>query len=525
MWIRKREPADAGLPTVPLELPSVVLRDAARRLRVAALVWITLWSIGLVMNNLVGPMISPDRPLDDAWPWPANPAAFACILVSIGLVLYTRRRSADSQRLLNLALGYELVLALAIGLVNQWTPNEYGLSWICVLIIVHPLLVPNTPGKTFVVSVAAASMDLVGLWASGLRGQTLPPAEVLLWTYLPNYICAVIAVVPARILTKLSHQAYAAEELGSYKLGELLGRGGMGEVYRAEHRMLARPAAIKLIRPEYVGTSATEQSRALRRFEREARVTAQMHSPHTIGIYDFGVADDGTFYYVMELLDGFDLDTFVRRFGPVRAARTVQLLEQVCDSLAEAHQSGLIHQDIKPANVYVCRYGLEVDFVKVLDFGLVRPAVTGTSALGQSAESLIGGTPAYMAPEQALRNHPIDARTDIYAVGCLGYWLLTGQLVFESDSYVEVIAQHAQAPVVPPSQRTEIEVPRALERVILACLEKDPGRRPQSAETLARTLSECGVERWSREMARSWWDAIAPKPVRRPVDALAQATR
>lgn len=523
MWIRKRATVDAGAPTLPIGLPRNVLRDSARRLRVAAVVWITLWTIGLVMNNLVGRLVSPDRPLDDAWPWPANPAAFACILVSIGVILYTRRDSVDSRRVLNLALVYELVLALAIGLVNQWTPNEHGLSWICVLIVVHPLLVPNAPGRTFAVSVVAASMDLVGLAVAGLRGVTIPAAEVLVWTYLPNYICAVIAVLPARVLTKLSRQAYAAEELGSYKLGELLSRGGMGEVYRAEHRMLARPAAIKLIRPERLGMGAAEQSHAIRRFEREARVTAQMRSPHTIDIYDFGVTEEGTFYYVMELLDGFDLETFVRRFGPAGAPRTLLILEQVCDSLAEAHQNGLIHQDIKPANVYLCRYGREVDFVKVLDFGLVRPTFTETGELSQ--ETLIGGTPAYMAPEQALRNHPIDARTDIYALGCLGYWLLTGQLVFASDSLVEVIAQHAQSPVIPPSKRTEIMVPEALERVILMCLEKDPARRPQSAENVAKMLAECGVERWSTTMARSWWNAIAPKPVRPPSEALAQPTR
>jgi len=275
---------------------------------------------------------------------------------------------------------------------------------------------------------------------------------------------------------------------------------------------LARPAAIKLIRPERLGPNPTERAHVIRRFEREARVTARMCSPHTINVYDFGVADDGTFYYVMELLDGFDLETFVRRFGPAGAPRTVHLLEQVCDSLAEAHENGLIHQDVKPANVYVCRYGLATDFVKVLDFGLVRPTRPGATDFKQTAENIIGGTPAYMAPEQALGNKPVDARTDIYAVGCLGYWLLTGQRVFESESYIELIAHHARSPVTPPSKRTEITVPTKLERVILNCLEKEPQHRPQSAGTLAAQLRETEVAPWNAEHARTWWQRVAPKP-------------
>ncbi len=511
MRIRKLH-KDAGAPTLPLDLPSSVLRDSARRLRIAAWVWIGLWSVGLIMNNLVGPWISPDQPLDDAWPWPANPVAFACILVSVGLVIYARQSARDAHRILDLALVYELVLALAIGIVNQWTPNVHGLSWICVLIIVHPLLVPNAPFKTLLVSLAAASMDFVGLWISSLRGSVIPASEVLLWTYLPNYICAIIAVIPAHVLTRLSQQTHVAQELGSYRLYELLSRGGMGEVYRAEHRMLARPAAIKLIRPERLGASPEDRAHVIRRFEREARVTARMCSPHTINVYDFGVTDDGTFYYVMELLDGFDLETLVRRFGPVESARAVHLLEQVCDSLAEAHENGLIHQDIKPGNVYVCRYGLAADFVKVLDFGLVRPTRPGAHGITQSSETVVGGTPGYMAPEQALADAPVDPRSDIYAVGCLAYWLITGQLVFESSSYVDVIAQHVREPVVPPSARTELEVSDALERVILACLEKDPERRPQSAAALARMLRECALEPWDAARARAWWQHVAPKP-------------
>ena len=218
--------------------------------------------------------------------------------------------------------------------------------------------------------------------------------------------------------------------MGSYRLVERLGKGGMGEVWRAQHRMLARPAAIKLIRPEVLGaTDAGEPgSMLLRRFEREAQATALMRSAHTVELYDFGVADDGTFYYVMELLDGFDLDELVERFGPVPPERAVHLLRQICDSLAEAHAAGLIHRDVKPANMYACRYGREVDFIKVLDFGLVKHG----RAPEEGADKLTAGDTARAARRRSCRpsrrsaTSDVDARSDLYAVGCVAYWLLTG---------------------------------------------------------------------------------------------------
>jgi hypothetical protein len=418
MRVARRISTDQALRARTTGLPPELLQDASRRLAIACLVWASLWTVALVMNDLVAPRLERGQPLDDAWPMPGTPAAVLSILLSIGLFAYSRRRGVDPRRLLDLALVYEVLIAFAIGVVNQWTPNLYAPSWICVLVVVNPLIAPNTPRRTFVASMTAASMDLVGLGLSAMRGVELPTPAEIVWANLGTYLCAGLAVLAASTITKLGRQVNEARELGSYQLGDLLGEGGMASVYRATHRMLARPAAIKLVRPDVLGAGNPDQARRLlQRFEREAQATALLTCPHTIHLYDFGVSDDGTFYYVMELLDGFDLDTFVTRFGPAEPARAVRFLRQVCQSLAEAHERNLIHRDVKPANVYVCRYGREVDFIKVLDFGLVKAEreLAGTDVSVTIAHAP-GGTPAFMAPEQILGKGPVDHRSDIYAV-------------------------------------------------------------------------------------------------------------
>jgi serine/threonine-protein kinase len=508
--------------------------DATARLRAACAVWIGLWIFGLVMNNIVGPLVSPDRPLDDAWPYPANPVAFTVIAVSVILFLYLRRvarraengpsgaddaerRDAVSPgRVLDLALAYEVLLAAAIGIVNQWTPNTTGLSWICVVVLVHPLIVPDSPGRTLAAALVAASMDPVGVAITALRGVSISPVTPLIWAFLPTYVCAVLSVLPASLVVRLRREISSAREMGSYRLGERLGGGGMGEVYRAQHRLLARPAAIKLIRPDMLGRAGAEdRRRIIQRFEREAQAIALLRSPHTVALYDYGITDDGALYYVMELLDGFDLDTFVRRFGAVPPVRAVHLLRQVCDSLAEAHDRGLIHRDVKPANVCVCRRGRSADLVKVLDFGLVK-ALEAETDVAASGTMRLAGTPAFMSPEQAL-GQPVDARTDLYAVGCLGHFLLTGRHVFEGRTALEIVMKHATETPSPPSASSEFAIPRRLDEVVLRCLEKDPARRPATADALSRLLGGT-VEgtAWSAEEARRWWDVHDPEPAAVP---------
>jgi len=317
--------------------------------------------------------------------------------------------------------------------------------------------------------------------------------------------------VPSHVVRRLSRDVAEAQELGAYRLEGRLGSGGMGEVYRAHHQLLSRDAAIKLIRPERLGGDDTATTVA--RFEREARATANLHSPHTIDVYDFGVSPDGTLYYVMELLDGFDLDTLVRRFGPQPPGRVVHLLDQVCDSLDDAHRSRFVHRDVKPANVFVCRYGSRLDHAKVLDFGLVKMARTDGDPTLTEQSARLPGTPAFMAPETVTRG-VADARSDLYAVGGVGYWLLTGSLPFEGTTPMEMLAAHVHQDPEPPSRRTELEIPTDLEAIILECLAKDPDRRPASAEDLRRRLrASSPADRWGPDEASAWWQRHAPMPI------------
>ena len=307
------------------------------------------------------------------------------------------------------------------------------------------------------------------------------------------------------------------QPLGSYRLLDRIGVGGMGEVWRARHHMLRRPAAVKLIPPDKLGRVAggDARDRLLRRFEREAQATAALRSPNTVELYDFGVSDSGTFYYVMEYLEGVDLETLVKRFGPQPPERVVYLLRQACRSLAEAHQAGLVHRDIKAANIYTTRVGIERDVVKVLDFGLVKSSeadgVDGADEPGLTVEGTVQGTPAYMAPEMALGEADVDHRVDLYALGCVAFWLLTGQLVFEAPSIMKLLLQHIQAKPDPPSRRTELDVPPELDAVVLACLAKDRDDRPADALALEHMLAEVPLEAsWEFDRAERWWRMHLP---------------
>ena len=282
------------------------------------------------------------------------------------------------------------------------------ISWIGAVVLMFAAIVPSTRLKTLVAGLIAVSMNPMAMLIARARGtwNFESPTDALLMHY-PDYLLVGVAVVISHIVTTLGQQVAKAREMGSYQLGELLGRGGMGEVYKATHRMLARPAAIKLIRPETIGAGDPAAAQlAVTRFRREAQAAANLRSPHTVELYDFGVTDDQTLYFVMELLDGLDLDSLVRQHGPLPAGRAVHVLTQVCASLEEAHVRGLVHRDIKPANIHVGRLGLVCDFVKVLDFGLVKPIADRSLEETLATQAgLIVGTPGYMAPGDGGERH------------------------------------------------------------------------------------------------------------------------
>ena len=303
----------------------------------------------------------------------------------------------------------------------------------------------------------------------------------------------------------------ALRKIGAYELTHHIGRGGMGDVFRARHTLLDRPAALKLIRPN--PAAGTDAATLLRRFEREARATSALTSPHTVQVFDYGATDDSSFYYAMELLDGVDLSSAVDRYGPFPPSRTIHVLRQICQSLAEAHHVGLVHRDIKPANIFVCRAGLQLDFVKVLDFGLVKFVASTDPELSQLTRGDVSpGSPAFMPPEAADGSAAIAPLSDVYGLGCVAYWLLSGKLVFERDTPLRTVVAHIKDPPPPLSERCDQPVPPELEAIVMACLAKDPQDRPESCLALASALAECSVPAWTDAEAADWWEEHDPAP-------------
>jgi serine/threonine-protein kinase len=336
--------------------------------------------------------------------------------------------------------------------------------------------------------------------------RSLPMAVLALGLLSSVLVSGGLAVL--RHIARLRSQVEAALELGQYTLVERIGEGGMGVVYKARHAMLRRPTAIKLLPP------AKSSEALLERFEREVQLTSGLTHPNTIAIYDYGRTADGVLYYVMEYVDGVTLDKLVEAHGPLPSARAVFLLEQVCGALAEAHDRGLVHRDVKPANLMLCVRGGTYDFVKVLDFGLVKRLDARSDG---TRPDLVVGTPLYMAPESIRSPGHVDPRSDLYALGAVAYFLVTGEQVFTGRNMLEVCSHHLHAEPVPPSRRSRLPIPSALERLILACLAKDPDARPSSARALVAALEAVDGEPWTQEQAREWWDrhaSAADRPAR-----------
>jgi serine/threonine-protein kinase len=404
-----------------------------------------------------------------------------------------------------------------------------GLSASSYVLLIRAVAVPSTPLRTLVVStVAMLPMVIISAFAlDGVRVPDIdvfPPIDIVTWSIAG----VAMSVVASRVIFGLRTEVDKVRRLGQYTLEGKIGEGGMGVVYRASHAMLRRPTAIKILRPETAGEEA------LRRFEREVLLTASLSHPSTIAIFDYGRTPQGMFYYAMEYLEGLNLEQLVSKYGRQPPARVAHILRQVCGALSEAHSVGLIHRDVKPANIILSERGGLPDVAKVVDFGLVKSCDQAASRpdLDVTSVNLIVGTPLYMAPEAIGGNTPLDGRCDLYALGAVGYFLLTGAPVFQATSQVEIFAHHLHTPPDPPSVRTGNHVPEDLERIILRCLAKKPGDRYESAKSLQHALDQC-VEHtpWDSDVASRWWAAFksgapaAPLPMSGPATIAVDITK
>jgi eukaryotic-like serine/threonine-protein kinase len=499
-----------GGPALPVDLVNL----CRKRLRALALIYLAIFAILPVWRLFVGREIG--RTV-----WALN--ALAVVSLGAFLALLSRRRPLSPTRLRALELGMVGVIACVVAMIYHHAILRYSLRgdvasaqlamknfvlYAAILILTFGLATPKRWPRAALIVGPLALLPFATLLSiclghpgamEGLARWTTPLAQHS-FDALLLLILAVGSAYETQAIYRLRREVAETRRLGLYRLRERIGAGGMGEVYLAEHRFLKRPCAVKLIRPEVVA-----DPNARERFEREVQITASLPHPNIVEVYDYGRGEDGTYYYVMEYLPGLSLEVLVERHGPVPPGRAVYLLRQVCRALRAAHSAGLIHRDIKPSNIIAARSSGMDDLAKLLDFGLVLPPA-GSSTPSLTREGQVLGTPLFMSPEQVTSGgREVDGRSDLYGLGAVAYYLLTGRPPFEGGGGLAVLVAHARDPVVPPS-RVRHGIPEDLERVVLRCLAKDPAERFQDAESLDRALGECAcAEDWDEERATRWW--------------------
>ena len=429
------------------------------------------------------------------------------VIAGIALASFQRAGWISSQELLDLGLVFEIVGAGALSLMENTAPWPDSVirgftpiaAWIAICVVV----IPNRPWKsTTAAFLSAAMVPTAHLIAAQVLGfPALPGRRLAAYSLSAFFVAGWTPFISTR-MHRMQQQISLSHDLGSYQLERLLGRGGMGEVWLARHRFLRREAAVKLVlRSLLERTGPIERRQVQKRFESEAQAIASLRSPHTVEIYDYGLAENGSLYYAMEFLHGLDAEKLVDQYGPQPSGRVVGFLRQACESLEEAHDAGLVHRDVKASNLFVCRLGKRADFIKLLDFGLVK-TLPNASRTARTTYGVVGGTPAFMAPEQ-VRGEEVDARTDIYGLGCVAYFLLTGSVVFNRPTATATLLAHVTELPEPPSKRSASPVPESLERVVMACLEKRREDRPQSAAELRAMLEAAPAYRHGRNWTRT----------------------
>lgn len=480
-----------------------------QRLQAMALVFAILLVFTLILNLVRGhetPLLA------------LRAGILALVLAGLGLLSSRRALSMPMLRVLELVLfsliGVQVLVMSSVHLLKYAAEGDavsataaadgLFITW-TLLLIGYGMVIPNTWRRAAAVLVPAAFLPnilvLILSWHSESIDTVLRASRFPVNFHLAPLFAACGSVYLSHFVDRIRQEAFQAKRLGQYQLKEEIATGGMGQVFRAEHALLKRPCAIKLIRPEF-----EKDARALARFEREVQSMARLTHWNTVQIFDYGHTNEGKFYYVMELLTGLNLAELVRKHGPLPPERAVHFLMQSCGALHEAHGIGLIHRDLKPSNIFAAVQGGLHDVAKLLDFGLVKEHIATTEAdVALTAEGKFGGSPLYMAPEQAVSFKDVDARSDIYALGGVAYFLLTGRPPFAGENFMAIVVAHAKEPPVPPSVVNEA-VPADVEQIILRCLEKKPADRFPDMANLRQALAGCGCARqWTPKKAAEWW--------------------
>jgi serine/threonine-protein kinase len=483
----------------------------------------TVGGLSLFFYAFIGAalLIDPKASASDALVGPGRLEHLAGTLIALGIALLTHRLRQPTIRklgqldaLATIAPIYAwAAMILAFGTV-QGAPS----GWLAVsfAVIGRAITVPSTVARTARISAVALIAQPIVASLLALRDRVVgvddlptPPStagiiQFIVESALWALAAGAIATYASRVIYGLREQVREARRLGQYVLIRKLGEGGMGEVFLAHHSLLRRPTAIKLIRP---GSGSKDR---VARFEREVQRTAELTHPNTIAVYDYGHTRDGVFYYAMEYLEGVDLQKLAETAGALPPGRALHLLDQLCASLTEAHEKGLVHRDVKPANLILCKRGGAYDTLKVVDFGLVKDS-TRTEGIAATQGDRVIGTPHYIAPEAVTAPTEVDARSDLYAVGAVAYFLLTGQDVFPGATMVEVLTRHLHDTAPSVASRLGRPLDDDLEAVVAACLAKDPVNRPRSARELRRRIRLCkDFGTWTEEDARAWWAEHGP---------------
>jgi hypothetical protein len=462
---------------------------------------------GIYLSGVVGLALFFPRLLVPVHKHPAKIVNAILAVLLLVLWVWVRRRewSVAAMRTFDFAAHFLIALGIGFGVATAPVGFHFEMGGLLIYVfslVLRAAFVPSGVPWTATVGLTCAIPVVVGAYIQTARGPVIdlvtPPMVAVIigiWCILATGATTVVS----RVIYGLVNQVREVMHLGRYTLVEQIGEGGMGTVYRAEHAMLRRPTAVKLLLPGRVSPEA------LARFEREVQLTSRLSHPNTVAIYDYGRTPDGVFYYAMEYLDGISLEQLVAHDGPQPESRVVHLLGQIAGALAEAHGIGLIHRDIKPANIMLCERGGMPDVAKVVDFGLVK-RLGGTEPIALTSTNAITGTPLYMAPETITRPDNIDGRADLYALGAVGYFLLTGAPPFTGKSVVEICSHHLHTPAEPPSTRLGRPVLAKVEALVLACLAKAPEDRPRDALDVAARVAECeAAARWNPAEARAWW--------------------